>query len=265
MSPDVVETDAGGTKLVPALARGHAILDVVSSEDAALTVSDLARRLELPKSTVHGLCATLVELGLLVRRSDNSFRIGPHVMHWSNAFMASTDIVSEFAAIWDSLNVLAGETVTLTVLDGAEVVYIAARNSNSPLGVTFRIGMRLPAAYTATGKAILATMSDAEVRAVMANRWPAPLTSNSVPNVEALIEELAGVRERGYSVDNGQVRDGMWCFGTAVRNSANKAIAGVAVSLLQLEVDPSTTRLVSTNVQTVAQLLSARMGADIAA
>lgn len=259
----VAETlETTGTNLVPALVRAHAILDLIASSDASPTVSDLARRLGLPKSTVHGLCATLVKLGLLVRGTDNCFRIGPHVMRWANTFVANSDVATEFAALWDSLNVLAGETITLTVLEGAEVVYIAARNSTSPLGLTFRIGMRLPAAFTATGKAILSTMTDEQVRGIMANRWPQPLTGNSVHSIDELLRELAKVRRKGYSIDNGQVREGMWCFGTPVRNSANQVVAGVAVSMLAGSVDGPTADLVAANIQKVARLLSTRLGAD---
>lgn len=260
-----IEAEASSGKSVPALVRAKAILDLVSSSPDSLSVSALARELKLPKSTVHGLCSTLSDMGLLARRQDNGFRIGPHVMRWANSFLVSTDVTSEFVSLWDSLDMLRGETITLSVLEGAEVVYIACRNSNSPLGVTFRIGMRLPAPFTATGKAILSQMTDDQVRAVMANRWPTALTPNSVRDVEELIAELREVRNRGYSVDNGQVQDGMWCFGTPVLNSANKVIAGVAVSMLASEVNEAQTAALSKKIRHVANMLSYRLGADLSA
>jgi DNA-binding IclR family transcriptional regulator len=66
------------------------------------------------------------------------------------------------------------------MLDGAEVVYLACQNGDRPLGVTFRIGMRLPAPYTATGKAMLSTLPTAEVRHLFADGMPPPLTRASV-------------------------------------------------------------------------------------
>ena len=248
---------------VPALMRAQALLDLVATSSAALTVSELARTLDLPKSTVHGLCATLVHLGLLARRGETAFKIGPHVMRWADAFLAGADVTTEFAALWDGLNVLSGETITLSTLEGAEVVYIACRNSTSPLGLSFRVGMRLPAPFTATGKAILSTMSEAGVRGIMANRWPDPLTPNSVRDIDSFLGELEETRDRGFSIDNGQVREGMWCFGTTVRNAENHVIAGVAVSMLSGQVDQPTTDLIARNIQRVANLLSLRMGADL--
>lgn len=250
-------------KGVPALMRGSKILDAVMASEQPLTVSDLARRLDLPKSTVHGLCATLVDLGLLTRRNGNSFRIGPHVMRWASAFLGQTDLTAEFAALWDNLDVLTDETITLSVLDGDEVVYIACRNSASPLGITFRIGMRLPAAFTATGKALLSTMPDDNVRAIMSRQWPSPLTPRSVTNIESLLRELEETRRRGFSIDNGQTREGMYCFGTTVQDSTNTAVAGVAVSLLATRVDIATTKLAASSIQKIARQLSARLGADV--
>jgi DNA-binding IclR family transcriptional regulator len=248
---------------VPALVRSHAILDLVTRAENALTVSDMARQLDLPKSTVHGLCATMVDLGMLARRPDNSFRMGPHVIRWSNAFTATSDLVTEFTAVFDETDVLTQETITLSVIEGAEVMYIACRNSTSPLGITFRIGMRLPAPFTATGKAIMSTMPADGVRAMMANRWPQPLTANSVPDLDALFVELEATRERGFSIDNGQVRDGMTCLGAAVRNSAGKVVAGVAVSFLSHDVDQPTLHVIARNIRKVADLLSVRLGADL--
>jgi DNA-binding IclR family transcriptional regulator len=254
--------DCDARKGVPALVRGTRVLDAVMASDRPLTVSDLARQLELPKSTVHGICATLLDLGLLARRNATAFLIGPRVMRYANAFLAQTDLTAEFGALWDSLTVLAEETITLSVLDGCEVVYIACRNSSSALGITFRIGMRLPAPFTATGKAILSTMPEGQVRKLLAGAWPAPLTSRSVTGIDALLRELAACRRRGFSIDDGQTREGMYCFGTAVRDSTNLAVAGVAVSLLAARVDAATTALAAECVQTIASRLSARLGAD---
>ncbi len=225
-------------------------------------MSTLSRALGLPKSTVHGLCVTLVNLGLLVRRSDASFRIGPHVMRWANAFLAGTDLTAEFAALWDDLKVLPNGTITLSVLDGTDVVYIGCRNSGQPLGITFRIGMRLPAVYTATGKALLSTMSDARVCEIIGHSWPDALTARSVRDVSMLLRELKECRERGYSIDDGQTREGMHCFGAVVRDSSCQAVAGVAVSLLADEVNPANLQLAADSIQKIAQAMSIRLGAS---
>ena len=253
------------TKFVPALERGARILDLVARSKTAPGLSDLARELNIARSTVYTICQTMVGLELLIRRNDQTFQMGPHVMRWSNAFTTQSDVAAEFASIWDQETELPGATITLTVLDGAEVVYIAARNSEMGYSlIDFRAGMRLPAAFTATGKAFLSHMSEFEVRRLFADGLPPARTSRSVQDMENLIKELQEVRRNGYSCDDEQVAEGMVCFGASVLDSRNRPIAGVAVSLPAEALAEDDRDRVIANVQRISLRLSHRMGADIA-
>jgi DNA-binding IclR family transcriptional regulator len=106
-------------------------------------------------------------------------------------------------------------------------------------------------------------MPDAQVRKLLAGHWPRPLTPRSVHDIDALLGELAECRRRGFSIDDGQTREGMYCFGTPVRDSSNQVVAGVAVSLLATRVDERTTELAAKSIQTIAHQLSMRLGADM--
>lgn len=247
----------------PAVIRAARVLDAIAAAPAPLSLAELARLLDLPKSSLHGLCATLAQLRLITRLESGQMTLGPHVMTWANAFLARSDITQEFFAAWDEVSELPQETITLSVLDGSSVVYVACRNGNRPLGLTFRIGMRLPAPYTATGKAMLATFSDEEVKARLKGQWPQALTSAGTPNLSALLKELAEIRRRGYSIDDGEVREGMFCFGAPVFDSSGAcAVAGVAVSMLSTEVNPASQAKAGTAIRRLADRLSERMGAN---
>ena len=250
-------------KLVPALARGVKILDLVSKSKQNLNVTNLAQQLGVAKSSAHGLCATLVSLNLLVRRSDQTYQLGPHVMRWANKFTRESDIAKEFTTIWDEGSQMPGATITLSIIEGAEVVYIAARNSDTNSVYDFRMGMRLPAPFTATGKAFLSYLSEYELRDLIGERFPEPLTPNSVQNYTDLFSELRLSRERGYSIDDQQVKEGMICFGASVLNSNNQPIAGVAVSLPVNSVQESEKYLIVESVQEIANKLSLRLGAEL--
>ncbi len=250
--------------LVPALERGTRILDFITKSRNYPSLTDLSRELDIAKSSVHTLCNTLIQLELLIRRPDQTFQLGPHVMRWSNAFTQQSDVATEFTTIWDQETQLPGATITLTVLEGAEVVYIAARNSDvSHSLIEFRAGMRLPAAFTATGKAFLSHLSDFEVRRLFANGLPEPRTPNSVRSMDKLLEELEMVRTNGYSCDNEQVVEGIVCYGASVLDSKNRPIAGVAVSLPAEKLSVDEKSKIIADVQRIAKKISHRMGADI--
>lgn len=252
------------TQQTPALERGARILDLVARSKSFLSLSDLSRELKIARSSVHSLCQTLVNLELLIRRSDQTFQLGPHVMRWSNAFTLQSDVATEFAAIWDKETELPGATITLTVQDGAEVVYIAARNSEGARSaLEFRVGMRLPAAFSATGKAFLSHMNDFEIRRLYADGLPPARTGRSIATIENLLAELRDIRRDGYSCDDQQVAEGMVCFGATVLDSRNMPMAGIAVSLA-VDADAMADRgSIIDNVKRMAARLSHRMGADL--
>ena len=221
-------------KLVPAVERAVAILDRLSGAEQTLSLSLLARELGLPKSSVHGLCHTLCALRLL-RPQGNGYVLGAHVLHWSQAFLATTDVVKEFHRLLAHDHRVGDHTVTLSCLDGADVVYLACRNSAAPLGFNFRIGMRLPAIYAATGKAMLARLGEQALIAALPKPWPPTMTKNSVGTRARLLAELAQVRQRGYALDDGQIRDGMVCLGAAICDANEIPVAGIAVSMTSTE------------------------------
>lgn len=248
----------------PAVVRAVQVLDAIAAASEPLSLADLTRITGAPKSSLHGMCDTLAQLQLVKRLPNGAMALGPHVMSWANAFLSQTQITGEFRALWDQTDAFHDATVTLSMLDGTEVVYLACQNGDRPLGVTFRIGMRLPAPYTATGKAMFSTMPDADVAALFAAGMPPPLTRASVATAEALVEELQQVRTLGYSVDNGQMREGMTCFGAPVFDALRaRAAGGIAVSFLSSEIDAATGARLGQQVRALADQLSARLGASL--
>ncbi|MDQ1629500.1 MAG: IclR family transcriptional regulator, blcABC operon repressor [Actinomycetota bacterium] len=251
---------APGPKPVPALVRAKRILDDLSLDGKAKGVSDIARNLALPKSTVHGLCRTLEELGLLVRTGANQFTVGPHVLAWANAYQSQSSLPQAFMELAEQAG-MRSQSINLSIPSGHEVMYIACRQGSDPLGVSFRPGLRLPAPFTATGKAMLATMSDAEVRELFAQRWPDAWTPSSVPDIDALLAELVVTRARGYSLDDGQLRESMTCFGAPVFGAGSvSAVAGVAIGVLTADSDEDAFDSIAATVTQLAAQLTRRLG-----
>src|SRR3954447_3734936 len=110
--------------LVPAVARALTLLDRLARGREPMTLARLSSELALPKSSVHGLCTTLVSFGYLRRQADGSFLIGPRVMGLAEAFVAGTDVAQEFNALWGTSGIAPEETVLLSVLSGNEALYV---------------------------------------------------------------------------------------------------------------------------------------------
>ena len=219
------------TPLVPAVSRALALLERLANVREPMTLARLAGELALPKSSVHGLCNTLVSFGYLRRQPDGAFLIGPRVMGLAEAFVSGTDVAQEFNALWADSGGAPEETVVLSVLSGNEALYVAVRKSTRPLGVALNVGMRLPAYLSGSGKAMLAWMPAAEVRHRFAAGLGKRLTKKGPRDIDALIKELALTRRRGYSVDDEGVSEGVYSFGVPVFGASGDVAAAISVCI----------------------------------
>lgn len=251
--------------LVPAVVRAVAVLDTLARRRQPMGMSQLAAELALPRSSVHGLCNTLLTLGFLRRQADGLLMIGPHVMSLAEAYVGSTDVAREFDAVWQAMDRPPEETVVLSVLDGTDVIYLAARNGSRPLGMAFSVGMRLPAHIAATGKAMLAYSEQAVVRRLVGQGALARMTDRGPSTTEALVAELADSRARGYSIDDEGVRLGVYCIAAPVIDATGKPVAGVGVCLNKAMFDHGDVAQQRQRVLDTARALSRRLGGDLPA
>jgi len=253
------ERERGPRTLVPAVKRALALLERLAREREPMSLARLASDLELPKSSVHGLCSTLVSFGYLRRQSDGAFQIGPRVMGLAEAFIAGTNVAQEFNALWQATPA-PEETIVLSVLDGAEVVYVGARNGARPLGLAFNVGIRLPAHRAASGLAMLACRDAESVRRLLPSNTLPLLTGRGPSNQAELLRELAATRRRGYSIDDEYIREGVYCYGAPVFDAAGQAVAGVGVCVHKGRLGPDRGGRARSVVLDAAQGLSQRLG-----
>lgn len=249
--------------LVPAVSRALALLERLAAVRGPLSLARLASDLSLPKSSVHGLCGTLVSLGYLRRQADGTFLIGPRVMGLAEAFVSGTDVAQEFAALWADIGVAPEETVVLSVLSGTEALYVAVRNSARPFGLAFNVGMRLPAYLSGSGKAMLAFLPSQEVRRRFSDGLGARLTRKGTRSIEALLKELAVTRKRGWSVDDEAVREGVVSFGVPVFGAAGDVVAAVSVCINKATLGADQGERHREAALAVAGVLTTRLGGDV--
>ena len=249
---------------MPAVVRAVALLERLADQRQPMTMARLASELAVPKSSLHGLCNTLLALGYLRRHADGGLSIGARVMGLAEAFVASTDVAREFDELWRSANPQQApdETVLLSVLDGDSVLYLAARNGTRPVGqpgLAFTNGMRLPALLAATGRAMLAFHDPALVQRALATPLSA-LTPRSLTDANELAAELARTRLRGFSVDDEGVRLGVYCVAAPVLDAGGRPVAGIGVCLNKATLDAAGLARQQQRVIGTAQALSLRLG-----
>lgn len=245
----------------PAVTRAARLLDELAAASGPLTLATLAVSLEVPKSSVHGICAALTDSGLVTRDESGSYDLGVRVLDLAHAYLARTNLTAEFHKVLKVEAPMPEESIVLSVLDGDEIVYVAARNGSRPFGFHFSIGMRLPATCTASGKAQLGTLAESRVTELIANTALPKLTPRSVTDPDVLLAQLQSARSSGYATDDEETREGMVCVGSPILAAgSNQAVAAVGMSVPKQSFDALREAEVSQTVVHIAETLTRRLG-----
>lgn len=205
-----------------AVARAFNILETLAQAHGPARLSAVAQRTGLQKSTVHRILGTLTALGY-AEQDEPSGLYRASLKAWELGAGVITDLPIKRAAagFLQEAHRATGETVSLTVLTGDDVLYLDKIISPRPARFTTRIGSRAPATNTAGGKAILAIHPDAE--AIIARA-----SARRPLDVEALRAELAEARARGYAISS--YSPGVISIGAAVRGPRGLPEAAISVS-----------------------------------
>jgi len=196
-----------------------------------MSLSEMARRIGVSRSSAFRLVHTLQRLGYLEREDETkNYRLGARVMSLGCSFLASKDIV-ELAR--PNLQRLRSEThcsTHLGILDGAEVIYIARFAAHKPVSAMIAVGARVPAHATTMGRIILAYKPVAYVHEHFSGR---PLTkfSESTPlTSDALIATLEADRKRGYVISHSNFEAGIASIAAPLFDAKGEVVGAINVS-----------------------------------
>ncbi|MCP2168438.1 IclR family transcriptional regulator [Goodfellowiella coeruleoviolacea] len=175
------------------------VLLAFAGDERWLGVSELARRLGLGKAVVHRILQTLVETDLLAHdQTTRRYRLGPGALRLGRNAIRDSELRAAGMPVISRLAALTGETTTLSARIGHSRCYIGQIESLQPIRVTIALGESVPLTIGASGLAILAFLSEADID--LALRTPIqPVTDRTVVDPVVIRERLAGIRKRGWS------------------------------------------------------------------
>ncbi len=192
-----------------AVERALDILLCFNRDEPVLTLTQIAERVELHKSTVHRLLATLESKHFVQRDDDNgSYRLGIRLIELGFSALKRTNLIEQAMPYMQRLSAEHRESVDLAILEGAEVVYLHVIESPQRVKIAAAPGEHLPAFCTATGKAFLAFLPDEEVKRIF-KQGAHKYTEHTKMTLTALRDDLCAAREQGYAVSAGEFEDGI--------------------------------------------------------
>ena len=207
------------------------VVEYVVQTGRAVSVAELTRTLELPKPTAHRICATLEEMRMLARDPmARGVTVGPRLARLAlNALLASSEDGPR-RRILRSVVDEAGETCTLTVMDGDEVLCLDRVESTNPLQVQLYAGSRVPLHCTASGKLFLAFLAKAKRRKLLHAVALKPHTGNTIVELPALENELDGIRKAKLSIDNEEYLPGLAAMAVPIFDARGTVCAALSLN-----------------------------------
>ena len=235
------------------------VLETLALSPRPQALSEIAAACEITKSNAHRLLGTLAEMHY-VRQVPESRSYEATLRLWEMGMRVFDrfDIRSIASPILRRLQERTGESVHLSIFDNGDAVYIDRIESQQAVRAYIRIGDRVPAYCTATGRAMLACLGPAEVAA--ATRDMRRHTEITVATPEALDAALREVREKGYALTRGEWRPGVVGVAAPIRSQSGIVIAGVGVAGPAERMTPDSVAVATTAVLDAASGISRALG-----
>jgi IclR family pca regulon transcriptional regulator len=255
--------EGGAAALSGSLGRGLHLLAVLADAHQPLGLSELTARAGFDKATTHRLARTLLSFGFLIQEADSRrYRLGMRVLDLGFAYLSGLDVREQALPFMHVLVREFSESVSLSILDGPDVVYIERlRAGNLRVGIEVHVGSRIPAHCSAMGKAILAWLPTDQVRQILSARPLVAFTPHTITSMSRLERELDDVRARGFAINDEEITLGLRATAVAIHDRAgvpiaalNAAVATARVSRAELE------SRVAPRVAECAAAVSAQLG-----
>jgi DNA-binding IclR family transcriptional regulator len=247
--------------LINSILRASNILKCFIGEKSHFKISELARRLDLDRSTTYRILLSLEKCGFVAKdERSGEYSLGLSAFEIGNTYLRRLDILQVSKPVMTELALEVQETVHLAVLSGMEILYIDKVDSPRTLGVMSKIGQRGPLYCTALGKTLLAFQPEDEQARIIHKMKLTPLTPRTITSKQKLAEELKTIRTQGYALDRREIEEEVECIGAPIRNHLGEVIAALSISGPQRKIGIPEEKIFVRQVVNAADLISAKLG-----
>ncbi len=215
------------SEYVQSLDRGLAVIRAFDADHQRLTLSEVADRTGLTRAAARRFLHTLRGLGY-VSLEGRQFFLRPRLLELGYSYLSTLSIPQLAAPHIEQLACVAGESVSISVLDGSDVVYVARIASRRIMSVDLSVGTRLPAYVTSMGRVLLAALPSSEVDQHLGDL--VRRTERTLTDRARLLAELQKVREQGWAVVDEELEDGLRSLAVPVHDSLDQVVAALNIS-----------------------------------
>ena len=252
------------TGQVQSVVRALTILKTLANHRDGLILTEIAKAVDLPRSTTHRLLTTMdSQRFVLFDTETNHWTIGPQAFIVGASFGGMRDIARLGEPFIRSLNMTSQETVNLALSEKESILVVGQRRSRLGTPQYSKVGDRLPLHLSAAGRSMMAWWQDSEITAHFASIDMCQQTEKSVTEAQKLVEKLQRSRERGYAFESEENIKGMCCVGAPVFNSQGKPTAAISISAPPARMNRSRMHALGRELRATAFKLSDAIGGHL--
>lgn len=216
---------------VPPVVRALKLLHYIGEGERARNLSTVSRDLGINRTTLIRLIHTLVDHRMIEELPDGGgYRLGAGMVSLGAQAIQGRDIVQLCQPILRELCVATAMSAHLGVLDGRDIIYLGREAPNSHLVSNVRTGSRLLAHASSIGRAILAEVSDTQLREIFSGDLPERATDKTPQTIEAIIQQARHDKAEGFAWSEGNFEAGIGSCAAAVFDHTGQVVGGINVS-----------------------------------
>lgn len=210
------------------LAKGLRVIEAFGAARPRLTIAEIARLTGLDRATARRCLLTLADAGYATH-DGKFFELTPRVLRLGHAYLEAAPLPALLQPLLEQVSQEIGESSSASVLDGAEITYIARASRQRIMSIALSPGSRLPAYCASMGRVLLAAQPETDALAVL-KACPRPaLTPFTKVTTEALIAELRRVRAQGYATIDQELEMGLRSIAVPVRDRTGRTLAAINI------------------------------------
>lgn len=216
------------TDFIGGIAKGLKIIEAFGEAEPRLTISAASAITGLDRATARRCLLTLAELGY-ADYDGKFFQLTPRILRLGHAYLSATPLPRLIQPFLDRLSEKVGQSASASVLDGAEIVYVARASQKRVMSINLAPGSRLPAHCASMGRVLLAALPAAEARALIEASERRAYTPYSLTEPDVLMEELVRVRSQGYALVDQELEIGLCSIAVPLENARGRVVAAVNI------------------------------------
>lgn len=218
------------TDFIQSLEKGLNVITAFDHENVAMTLTQVAKKLDLTRANARRILLTLEHLGYVSSADGKLFSLTPKVLCLGYSYMSSLSYRELAQPYMEALATEVNESCSLSVLDGKEIVYVARVQTKRIMTIALGIGTRLPVHAASMGKALLSGLEEGTLQGLLKEINFEAFTSHTITNAQDFKKSLAEVKQRGWAMADQELEIGVRSVACPVRDKNGKILAALNIS-----------------------------------